>query len=496
MKRLSKHCIDPTRVSFQSPAWWRAGLCLLTGLCLLLVAAPSRGYEGELRWEPSADVVDGYLVYYGTSVYDIATYDVGNRTFCGLDELEIISDSTWYFVVTAYLGETESDASNLVRAYFPGDGDQSPTTTVPDPDVTTSTTSSAPDLPPSDNESMASDTDGDGIDDTIDSCPDAYNPDQTDSDGDGIGDACQGEPTPEETTTTTTTMAVSTSTGSGGGHVSDPGEPEIDFTAVPAVLEFQPGDTARAFTLTTEAGSRVDWRISTIYYLDGRGWIDSLSPESGTVERDSPAQCLVAVAPEVLAPGLYEAQVAFTGNDETISARVVLHVVSPAPVPEDEDDGVSLDRDCDDGLFCNGVEHCRHGMCLAGTLPCGPEEVCDEGHDRCLEARRLVPVRMPGSFRRPNRTGTRHARVYLFSGVPMHFTPDAGSFELSGPECDARGVAVSAVRSAGPGSHAALVKLSISRFATPGQWHLSLQSTGEDYEKPFFESITVPFRVR
>ncbi len=36
------------------------------------------------------------------------------------------------------------------------------------------------------------DTDGDGINDDEDNCPDVYNPSQTDSDGDGIGDACEG----------------------------------------------------------------------------------------------------------------------------------------------------------------------------------------------------------------------------------------------------------------------------------------------------------------
>ena len=36
------------------------------------------------------------------------------------------------------------------------------------------------------------DSDGDGIPDNEDNCPDKYNPDQEDSDGDGVGDACEG----------------------------------------------------------------------------------------------------------------------------------------------------------------------------------------------------------------------------------------------------------------------------------------------------------------
>ena len=36
------------------------------------------------------------------------------------------------------------------------------------------------------------DSDGDGVDDALDNCPDASNADQVDSDGDGLGDACDG----------------------------------------------------------------------------------------------------------------------------------------------------------------------------------------------------------------------------------------------------------------------------------------------------------------
>ena len=40
----------------------------------------------------------------------------------------------------------------------------------------------------------ANDSDGDGVPDTIDNCPNTANPDQKDSDGDGVGDACDGCP--------------------------------------------------------------------------------------------------------------------------------------------------------------------------------------------------------------------------------------------------------------------------------------------------------------
>jgi subtilisin family serine protease len=43
----------------------------------------------------------------------------------------------------------------------------------------------------------------------------------------------------------------------------------------------------------------------------------------------------------------------------------------------------ATDADCDDGLFCNGVETCSAGDCLSGQEPC-PGETCDENANACL----------------------------------------------------------------------------------------------------------------
>jgi hypothetical protein len=40
------------------------------------------------------------------------------------------------------------------------------------------------------------DSDGDGVDDAVDNCPTAYNPDQRDYDQDGKGNRCDAEPFP------------------------------------------------------------------------------------------------------------------------------------------------------------------------------------------------------------------------------------------------------------------------------------------------------------
>jgi hypothetical protein len=46
------------------------------------------------------------------------------------------------------------------------------------------------------------------------------------------------------------------------------------------------------------------------------------------------------------------------------------------------------DDDCDDGLFCNGVESCSSegsvSVCVAGTDPCEASQTCDDDIDECV----------------------------------------------------------------------------------------------------------------
>jgi hypothetical protein len=45
------------------------------------------------------------------------------------------------------------------------------------------------------------------------------------------------------------------------------------------------------------------------------------------------------------------------------------------------------DSDCDDGLWCSGIETCNEtlGTCEAGLWPCDPGLVCDEDNETCVE---------------------------------------------------------------------------------------------------------------
>ena len=81
------------------------------------------------------------------------------------------------------------------------------------------------------------------------------------------------------------------------------------------------------------------------------------------------------------------------------SMLVVLGLVGcgAAPVPvvdEGSPAGQAIpqcvrDADCDDRIFCNGIESCIGQICFAGAFPC-PGLICDEGSDTCRAAPPVV----------------------------------------------------------------------------------------------------------
>ncbi len=77
-------------------------------------------------------------------------------------------------------------------------------------------------------------------------------------------------------------------------------------------------------------------------------------------------------------------------------AMMMLGACSPSRPPATSDGGrgarCETDADCDDGLYCNGIERCAgdasgadaRGCALAGTRPCSVGNACSEIDDRCV----------------------------------------------------------------------------------------------------------------
>ena len=60
--------------------------------------------------------------------------------------------------------------------------------------------------------------------------------------------------------------------------------------------------------------------------------------------------------------------------------------VPSMPLAASETTPCTQDADCDDALFCNGVETCVGGACVEGVFPCQADEGCSEDSDTCGSA--------------------------------------------------------------------------------------------------------------
>jgi len=54
-----------------------------------------------------------------------------------------------------------------------------------------------------------------------------------------------------------------------------------------------------------------------------------------------------------------------------IACFILLTACGDDPAPMADGGVCTAAADCDDGVFCNGVESCESGRCTAGERPCG-----------------------------------------------------------------------------------------------------------------------------
>ncbi len=97
------------------------------------------------------------------------------------------------------------------------------------------------------------------------------------------------------------------------------------------------------------------------------------------------------------------------------------------------------DTDCDDGIYCNGTEHCSPGAaetaangCVAGSPPCSSGETCDETSSSCIS------VECPSDPSMRDMDGDGHQTMACPGGDDCDDT-DPNRFPGNDEVCDAAG---------------------------------------------------------
>jgi len=188
---------DGQSYNYSSPAWEGAGTTCTVDLdsdaTYYLVVRSYNAY-GESANSNEASITIGipvvtrdldYIAIEGPiDVNENSTVDYNCRAYYTDGSSQLVQLDTWD-VDCSYAGisatglltthEVNSDETCQISASYEEDGIASSDT------HSTIIRDTSPDT----------DSDGDGISDNVDNCPDIYNPGQADSDGNGVGDACE-----------------------------------------------------------------------------------------------------------------------------------------------------------------------------------------------------------------------------------------------------------------------------------------------------------------
>ncbi len=353
---------------------------LLTLISLLFINISNvNSAQVTLAWNDNSSAeIDGYKVYYGTTSQSYGVDPVGNvdkqtttYTVTGLDE-----GVTYYFAVTAYYINNESDFSDEV-SYFvpitPGDADGDG---IPD-DV---------DECPYDPEN---DVDNDGICGDADNCPSTYNPNQTDLDNDGTGHACDTCPSDPYKSEPGICGCGTPDT----DNDSD-GTPDCNDTCPSDPYKTEPGNCGCG-TADTDCGNPDNDGEEEEGGGGGGGGGGSTGENSQPPETvDETPDIDLNPEPDCENNADCSNGVFCDGEEKCIDNRCTYGLL---PCTEDEtcveEDETCIfsdsssecesDSDCDDGNYCNGEESCVDGACYAGEVPCDEGYECSEETYEC-----------------------------------------------------------------------------------------------------------------
>ena len=183
--------------NYSSPAWEGAGttctIDLDNGSTYYLVVRSYNDYgesgnSNEASISIGSPVVTPDLDYIGidgpVNVDENSTADYNCRAYYTDGSSQLVQPDAW----DVGCSSAEISTTGLLTTYDVG-SDQACqiTASYTEGGITSSDTH---DLTIRDSNLPPPDSDGDGVPDTQDNCPNTYNPDQADSDGDGVGDAC------------------------------------------------------------------------------------------------------------------------------------------------------------------------------------------------------------------------------------------------------------------------------------------------------------------
>jgi hypothetical protein len=153
-------------------------------------------------------------------------------------------------------------------------------------------------------------------------------------------------------------------------------------------------------------------------------------------------------------------------------------------------------EDCDDGLFCNGIEQCVDGECVEADDPCNDDEICIEDKEECWDYETMSALSLRKKFRRPSNLKQICKWIVLKTKGDSHFSKDQSNVTIKGADGVATGVVLNPRRDAFKIWRFILVPICIGKEAETGELTLEIETDFEVADQPRKEIITFSFEIQ
>jgi hypothetical protein len=159
----------------------------------------------------------------------------------------------------------------------------------------------------------------------------------------------------------------------------------------------------------------------------------------------------------------------------------------------------TTDTDCDDSLFCNGVERCDNGICIQGSNPCQAEQICSESRNQCVNVSKKIGTSFPVTIRRPVFTDEQTKLMIVKTIEDNYFDKTISSVIFSNSGNNSQGVKLDDIKKTFKlktwfGSFIFL-PVRVYKQATVGHWEI-LINTGVSGRNPIEERVYSTFIIK
>lgn len=152
------------------------------------------------------------------------------------------------------------------------------------------------------------------------------------------------------------------------------------------------------------------------------------------------------------------------------------------------------DAECDNSIYCDGVEKCIFNICTIGLPACTADKSCKEEAQECWDVAAITAKSLSKALSKPLVRADRNRWLIVYCSEDNHFDKQESRIAAAGAGDGYQGVSVNTQKNVFSMGKFIFIPLSISQEATSGNWQIII--TTELPGVQIEERIVADFQVR